>query len=197
MNKTKINARAKKLLYFAMPILEARRANREIDRKIADYQSSYVDVPVWVLRTRMKQEHERDTLINTKTDRLGQRILGMIAFFGILFALSPVAEWSKFEQVAGMMSLLLTVRAWWLTVKANETTKVYGVGTEFEFEGKQDRNLLAKELFCQEMENNKKHNVNVTSVRCLRNALIVGILGILPRLMYLLVHLLMSAVVWI
>lgn len=168
--------------YRVMPTHEASRANRMIDDKMAVEQRDYVDIPVWVLRIRMKQEHERDQFINAKMDRLGQRSLGMLAFVGILFAIVPVVEWSVWEKTVGLIALFYIVRAWWATVKANETTKVYGFGTDFEFRGNRDQETMRRELFCQEMENNKKQNSNVASVRCLRNALVVGALGVLIRL---------------
>lgn len=188
----KLFGRLKAMWYWTMPGREASRANRIIDNKIADDQHDYVDIPVWVLRIRMKQEHEGDQLIDAKTDRLGQRILGMLAFVGVLLAIFagrgteaaesvvPVVEWSSL--VAGLIALVYIVYAWWLTVRANETTKVYGFGTDFEFRGNRDQETMGRELFCQEMENYKKQNINVASVRCFRNGLIVGTLGVLVRL---------------
>lgn len=184
----------KKTLYHILPMSEASRANRiidkeinkRIDKKTANDQCDYSDLPMWVLRIRMKQEHERDRLIEAKTDRLGQRILGMIAFGGIFLALSPAKTWSPFEIVPGSVFLIYVVRAWWLTVKANETTTVYGFGTNFEFEANRDKSVLARGLYCQEMTNLKKHNVNVASVRCLRNALVIGVFGVLVHFVILL-----------
>lgn len=174
----------KKVLFFVMPICETFRANAIMDKEIADHQRSnaerpYSGIPVSDLRFRMKQEHERDQLIDAKTDRLGQRIMGMLAFWGVLFALSPVAKWSEFEKISGFVSLFYIVCAWWLAVKANETTKVYGFGTYFELEW-----TLSRELYCQEKQNTKKSNINCASVYCLRNALITGILGVLGSWVY-------------
>lgn len=197
--KERLSGRLKRMWYGAMPMREASRANRIIDNKMAADQHDYVDIPVWVLRIRMKQEHERDQFIDAKTDRLGQRILGMLAFVGVLLAILaekgmrvaepvfPVVEWSAL--VAWWIALGYILRAWWLTVRANATTKVYGFGTDFEFQGNRDQETLRRELFCQEMENNKKQNINVASVHCLRNAVVVGILGALIRLSNPLIHL--------
>lgn len=188
-----MTSRIKKVWFFVMPMRETSRANAIMDKKIADHQRSnaerpYRDIPVSVLRFRMKQEHERDQLIDAKTDRLARRIMGMLAFWGVLFALSPVAEWSRFEKIAGFVSLFYIVCAWWLAVKANETTKVYGFGTDFEMEWNRDQDALPRELYCQEMQNTKKSNINCASVYCLRNALITGMLGVLGSWIYSLVR---------
>ena len=193
--KASLTSRLRKMLYLAMPMLEAYDANHIIDKKIdenmIDDSHRYVDFPARVLRVRMKQEHERDRFIDAKTARLGQGILGMLAAFGILFALLPVAGWSGPEKIAGMVFLLVfifyIVFAWWLTVQANATTEVYGYGTDFELEANRNQYVLARELSCQELANIKKHNINFASICCLRNAFILLISATLVVLVRLVI----------
>ena len=161
-----------------LPPIAYCRANRCVDSQINDEQRRYAGIPLWVLRIRLKQEHEGARSIEAKTDRLGQRILGTLAFVGILWHLSPSISWSIYEAVVGVVSIVHIFVAWLITINANATTRKYGVGTEFEFEGIHDQKTLSHQVFCQEMENIKRHNRNSASVSTFRNGVILGLVGI-------------------
>lgn len=67
-----------------IPFWRACRANHDIDSRIDNETSPYGAIPLWVLKMRLDQEHERAESIEAKTDRLGQRLLGILAFAGLL-----------------------------------------------------------------------------------------------------------------
>lgn len=166
------------IVFWVIPVVEVWRANREIDTRINNEGPPYDAIPVWVLRIRLKQEHERAESIEAKTDRLGQRILGVLAFAGLLVTLSRPIEWTWLGIVGALGSLAYVLTAWYMTLRANQTTRVFGKGTEFEHQGIREPRVLSKEVFCQELANTKKHNSNVAAFNCLRNGLLLGVVTI-------------------
>lgn len=157
-----------------MPFWQAWRANREIDSRIDSEVSPYEAIPLWVLKTRLEQEHNRADSIEAKTDRLGQRLLGILAFAGVLVTLSRPVDWTWFGVIGLLLSLVYVVVGWYITLKANQTSKMFGKGTEFEYRAVRDTKVLSSEVFCQELANTKKHNSNVAAFNCLRNGLLLA-----------------------
>lgn len=178
LSKSRIATGCSYLARHLMPVRATSRANRDIDARIRDEQSPYNDYPLWVLQKRLRQEHDRAQSIEGKTDRLGQRILGVVAFIGLLMTLSPSIKWTEVEAVVGAISLWKILRAWWLTIKANRTTTMFGKGTEFEFKAMRNQLIMSKAVFCQELANTKMHNFNVAAVACLRNGLVLGVVTV-------------------
>lgn len=169
-----------------MPFWQACRANRDIDLRIDNETSPYGAIPLWVLTTRLQQEHKRAESIEAKTDRLGQRLLGTIAFAGLLATLLIRIDWTwvgiigTWIGIIGLLvSLLYVLIGWYITLQANQTSTMFGKGTEFEFRGIRDANILSHEVFCQELANMKKHNWNVAAFNCLRNGLLLGIVTVI------------------
>lgn len=164
---------------WVMPFWKAWRANHDIDSRINNETSPYEAIPLWVLKTRLEQEHERAESIEAKTDRLGQRLLGILAFAGLLVTLSHPIDWTWVGIVGLFFSLAYVLIGWYITLKANQTSKMFGKGTEFEFRGIRDASVLSNEVFCQELANTKKHNWNVAAFNCLRSGLLLGAVTII------------------
>ena len=186
MNPMRISRIAEELFPFVHYFVHSRRKKRLCDSKDILCEPEFTDYETLFtcqLKHRLKDEHQRASAMDEKTFKLtlslsvGLTVLGFMAAF-LTKAVSSTTIQTIVTILIGF-GVLYVFLAGSVALGALRTRPLYGYGTQFLLEQKNEQNVLANALARQETMNIIRHLCNETAYQALRNGFWLLFVGIL------------------